>query len=136
MTKNTIKEQPQPEEKPKQKRKGNIITRTFGAVMSGSFLSREKTIRALPFIFFLTFIAICYISNGYYAEEQVRKIGKLTNELKELHSDYIVSKSNLATVSNQTFIENSVLPMGIKAFTNDPPKIILVKDSLQKHQSQ
>jgi hypothetical protein len=126
MTKNVIKEQPKEEVKPKQKSSGgNIVTRTVGSVMSGAFLSKERTIRALPFIFFLTFVALCYIANGYYAEEQIRKMNRLTNELKELHTEYIISKSELSDNSKQSEVANRVLPLGLKESLEPPVKIVI-----------
>lgn len=130
MTKNTVKEKPIEEVKPKQGKSsgGNIVTRTVGSVMSGSFLSKDSAVNALPFMFFLTLVVLLYISNGYYAEEQIRKQNKLTNELKELRSEFIISKSELATVSTQTSVRLRVLPMGIKESAINPPTIIVVDE--------
>lgn len=126
MTKNTVREKPQEEVKPKQKSSGgNIVTRTIGSVMSGSFLSRDAAVNALPFLFFLTLIALLYISNGYYAEEQIRRMNKLTNELKELRSEYIISKSELASVSKQTEVALRALPLGVKESVEPPSKIVV-----------
>lgn len=128
MTKNTVREKPQEESKPAQKSSGgNIVTRTIGSVMSGSFLSRDVAIQALPFMFFLTLVALFYIANGYYAEEQIRRQNTLTNELKELRSEFIISKSELATVSTQTSVKQRVLSMGIKESVINPPVIIVVE---------
>lgn len=126
MAKNAIKEPPKEEVKPKQKSSGgNIVTRTVGSVMSGAFLSKERTIRALPFIFFITFITLCYIANGYYAEEQIRKMNTLTNELKELHTEYIISKSDLSDNSKQSEVARRVLPLGVKESVEPPIKIVV-----------
>lgn len=128
MTKNKVKEKPIEEVKPKQAKSsgGNIVTRTVGSVMSGSFLSKDSAVNALPFIFFLTFVVLLYIANGYYAEEQIRRQSKLSNELKELRSEFIISRSELATVSTQTAVKARVLPMGIKESAINPPTIIVV----------
>jgi len=93
--------------------------------MSGAFLSKEKTIRSLPFIFFLTFIALCYIANGYYAEDQIRKLNNLTNGLKELRSEYIISKSDLMFISKQSEVARRVLPLGLKESVEPPMKIVV-----------
>jgi hypothetical protein len=124
MTKNSIKEQPKTESKPKRKSSGgNIVTRSVSSLLSGAFLSKEKTIRALPFIFFLTFVTLCYIANGFYAEEQIRKLNKLTDELKELHTEYIISKSDLMFISKQSEVAKRVEPFGIKESVEPPRKI-------------
>jgi hypothetical protein len=126
MTKNTIKEQPKEQVKPKQKSGGgNIVTRTVGNVLTGAFLSRERAIRTLPFIFFLTFITLCYIANGYYAEEQIRRLNKLTNELKELRSEFIISKANLSDISKQSEVARRSQALGIKESVEPPRKIVV-----------
>ena len=131
MTKNTVKEKPAEEVKPtssgKRSSGGNIVTRTLASVMSGSFLSRDAAIQALPFMFFLTLVALFYIANGYYAEEQIRRQNSLTNELKELRSEFIISKSELSTVNLQTSVKNRVQPMGLRESALNPPSIILVE---------
>jgi hypothetical protein len=124
MTKNTIKEQPKQTETPTPKSSGgNIVTRSVGSVLSGAFLSQERAIRAVPFIFFLTFVALCYIANGYYAEEQIRKLNKMTYELKELRSEYIVSKSDLMFISNQSEVARRAAAIDIKESVEPPVKI-------------
>lgn len=128
MSKNTVKEKKESETqtKPQQKSSGgNIVTRTIGSVMSGSFLSKEAAIKAVPFMFFLTLVALLYISNGYYAEDQIRRMNKLTNELKELRSEYIISKSELAAVSKQTEVAVRALSLGVKESVEPPSKIVV-----------
>ncbi len=132
MTKNSIKEQPKTESQPKQKSSGgNIVSRSFSSVLSGAFLSREKTIRSLPFIFFITFITLCYIANGFYAEEQIRKMNKITNELKELHSEYIISKSELSDISNRLEVVKRAQAIGLKESVAEAPRIISVHSKIQ-----
>lgn len=76
-------------------------------------------------MFFITLVALLYISNGYYAEDQIRRMNKLTNELKELRSEYIISKSELAAVSKQTEVAVRVLPLGVKESVEPPSKIVV-----------
>jgi hypothetical protein len=131
MTKNSIKEQPIAEPKTKQKSGGgNIVSKSVNQVLSGAFLSREKTISALPFIFFLTFITLCYIANGFYAEEQIRKLNKINAELKQLHSEYIISKSDLSEISKQSEVAKRVLTIGLKESV-EPPRKITVHSKVQ-----
>ncbi len=84
---NKFKEQQKVEEPKSQKPvKENKMVRSVANVVSGSFLSKETTVKKLPFIFFLSFLAVCYIAKGYYDDDQVRKLNRLTNELKELQT--------------------------------------------------
>jgi hypothetical protein len=126
---NKFKEQPKVEEPKSEKPvKENKVVRSVANVVSGSFLSQEATIAKLPFVFFLSFLAVCYIAKGYYDDDQVRKLNRLTNEIKELRTQYIVVKDSLVIKSKQTEVAKAlaVQASGIKESVV-PPKKILVK---------
>ena len=139
---NKFKEQPKSETPSPSGRVGersekeNKVVRSMVNVVSGSFLSKETTIKNLPFIFFLSFLAVCYIANGYYADDQVRKVNQLTNEIKELRTEYIVVKDSLVIKSKQTEVAKALAEKqtGIKESVVPPKKIIVqtVNPSSQK----
>jgi hypothetical protein len=127
---NKLKESiPTAEEKKQEQKpvKGNKVMRSVASVVSGSFLSKEVTLKNLPFIFFLSFMAICYIANGYYADDQVRKVNQLTNEIKELKTKYIVVKDSLVVKSKQTEVAKLLAKQqtGIKESVVPPKKIVI-----------
>jgi hypothetical protein len=127
---NKLKENAPPVEEKKQEQKpekGNKVMRSVASVVSGNFLSKEVTLKNLPFIFFLSFMAICYIANGYYADDQVRKVNQLTNEIKELKTKYIVVKDSLVVKSKQTEVANLLAKQqtGIKESVVPPKKIVI-----------
>ncbi len=105
----------------------NKVVRSVANVVSGSFLSKESTIKNLPFIFFLSFLAVCYIAKGYYDDDQVRKLNRLTNELKELQTQYIVVKDSLVIKSKQTEVAKALASQatGIKESVVPPKKILV-----------
>jgi len=133
---NKLKEKTPPvEEKAREEKpvKNNKVIRSVASVVSGSFLSKETTLKNLPFIFFLSFLAICYIANGYYADDQVRKVNRLNNEIKELRTQYIVVKDSLVVKSKQTEVAKALAKQqtGIKESVV-PPKKIIIKKTEQK----
>jgi len=103
------------------------VVRSLTNVISGSFLSSENTVRLLPFIFFLGFLAICYIANGYYAEKKVKQLNKVTNQIKELKSEYTITKSDLMFVSKQSEVAKAAAAIGIVEAKDDPPKKIITR---------
>lgn len=135
---NKFKEKPaeQPEKKkPSAKpRKQGKVMRYISSVISGSFLSSQQMIKLLPFIFFLCFLAICYIANGYYAERKVKQLNKLTNQLKELKSEYVVTKSELMFISKQSEVAKAAAEIGIVEAKDDPPKKIVIRKKLAQQQ--
>ena len=108
--------------------KENKIVRSVASVVSGNFLSQEATIKNFPFVFFLSFLAICYIANGYYADDQVRKVNSLKNDIKELRTQYIVVKDSLVIKSKQTEVAKAlaVQQTGIVESVVPPKKIVMV----------
>ncbi len=107
--------------------KENKVVRSVANVVSGSFLSKETTLKNLPYIFFLSFLAVCYIAKGYYDDDQVRKLNRLTNEKKELKTQYIVVKDSLVIKSKQTEVAKALAEKatGIKESVVPPKKIIV-----------
>ena len=133
---NKFKEESKPE-LPKVPVKGNKIVRSVASVVSGSFLSKETTLNNFPFLFFLSFLAICYIANGYYADDQVRKVNKLINEIKELRTEYIVVKDSLVIKSKQTEVAKAlaIQQTGIVESVVPPKKILVTPLNSSKQEN-
>lgn len=116
---------------PPKKRKKGVLAKVLSSVFSGTFLTSENSIRHVPFILFLAFVAILYIANGYYADDKIREVNRINNELKELRSEYISTKSDLMFVSKQSEVAKSAEPLGIKE-PIVPPMIIEVDTVITK----
>ncbi|MGZ3933089.1 MAG: FtsL-like putative cell division protein [Bacteroidia bacterium] len=100
-----------------------MLAKGLSAVFSGTFLTNEKTLKHTPFVLFLTLLAILYIANGYYADDKIREVNKTTNQLKELRSEFISTKSDLMFVSKQSEVAKAAEPLGIKEPVVPPMKI-------------
>jgi Bacteriodetes cell division protein (FtsL-like) len=87
-------------------------------------IDKASLIRFMPYIFFLTGLAVIYIANSYIAENTIRNIDRNEREIKELRSEYISGKSELMVKSKQTEVAKSVSSIGIKESTTAPRKII------------
>jgi hypothetical protein len=113
----------------------NAVTEKKGAsiksILTGQFLTREKALEVLPFIFFITFLGICYIANGYQAERLIRELYNTTAELKELRSEYITAKSDLMYISKQSQVARATAELGLKELTSPPKKIVVGEDELK-----
>jgi hypothetical protein len=110
---------------PQAARKPNKQARRFiRALNVMGLIDKAALIRFMPFIFFLTALAVIYIANSYVAENTIRNIDHIERDLKELRSEYISGKSELMVKSKQTEVAASVAPLGIKESTTAPRKII------------
>jgi hypothetical protein len=112
---------------PKKKQVHKLFARSVFDVINGNFLTNKNSLKQAPFVLFLTVVALFYIANSYYAERKIRQINKINNELKELRSEYITSKSKLMFVSKQSEVAKTAEEMGlpIKESTTPPGKIIV-----------
>ena len=79
----------------------------------------------MPFMFFLTGIAVLYIANSYVAERTIRDIDKTQKEIKEMRAEYISAKTELMVKSKQTEVAAALIPYGIKESTVAPKKIVV-----------
>lgn len=120
-------------QKPQKARKKGVLAKGLYSVFSGTFLTNESTLRHLPFILFLTLIAIFYIANGYYADDKIREVNKVSNQLKELRSEYISTKSELMFASKQSEVAKSAEALGLKEPVVPPIKIEV--DSIELYKS-
>lgn len=125
-----------PKEEPRKERKQRNskdfraakVARSF---LDGSILTWDNVTRIMPFLFFLTFIAILYIGNSYIAQRTFRKIENIKSELKELRSQHISIKSELMIMSKQSEVAKRVEAFGLHESVV-PPSIIVLKDTKNK----
>jgi hypothetical protein len=93
--------------------------------LDGSILTRDSVVRQLPFILFLTLMAILYIANRFNAEKLVRETVRSQNEVRELRSESISIASELMFISKQTEVAKLVEQNGLdlKEATIPPKQI-------------
>ena len=120
----------QEETKPQKKQRGLRIF--IREVIIGDFLSREIFFNNIPFLGYLTIIALIYISNTYYAEKTFRQIERTKSELKEIRFQYVAAKSTLMFYSKLSEVSKRVIPLGLMENPKPPYKIFYNRDSLSE----
>ena len=98
-------------------------------IFDGTVLTRDKVVRQLPFILFLTLLIILYIGNRYHAEKVIRESIVLQAELKELRAMAISTASELEFISTQSEVAKRIKEYvpGLKEAENPPLKIEVKK---------
>lgn len=99
-------------------------------VLDGSFMAKENVVEWVPFLLFLSLVGIFYISIRYYSEKNVFRMNSISNELKELRSEYITTKSELMFKSKQSEVAKAVAETGLKESVVPPKKIVVTNDEL------
>ncbi len=113
----------------KTKKKG-VMAKFLEGIFGGTFLANEKNYKHIPFMLFVACATIVYIAYGYYADDTIREVNKITNNLKELRSEFIYTKSELMFASKQSEVAKAVEQIGLKEPTTPPLKIEI--DTLKK----
>ncbi len=98
-------------------------------MIDGTLLTRKKVVKQLPFVFYLVFLSLIYISNRYHAETLRNQIDDLREVTNELRSQAIFVSSELMKLSRQTEVAEEVEKKGLQLKESvEPPKKIIVKD--------
>ncbi len=101
----------------------------FRSFIDGTFLANRVVLEQLPFILFLTFLALVYIGNRYHAEKIVRETNRLKRELKELRAEAISTSAELMYKSTKTQVLKAVREknLGLEESRVPPGKIVIGK---------
>jgi hypothetical protein len=91
----------------------------------GSIITREAFSKQLPYILFVSFLAVIYIGNRYHAEKVVRDLDKIQQEVKDLRAESITTASELMIMSRQSEVVKLVQKEGLELKESlVPPKKI------------
>ena len=125
MTGETKNTKPKEEkEEPAKKPGSSSVMRGF---IDGTLLTGKSFTGQLPFVFFLAFMAMMYISNRYNAEKLRHRISTAKNELSDLRSQSIFISGELMKLSRQTEVAEVVKKNGLSIKESEvPPKKIVV----------
>ena len=96
--------------------------------LTNGFITTDDATRALPFVLFMAFLGMIYIGNRHLAEKNIRKIDKLTKEVKELSWGYKVAKADMAFKSTLNEVAQRTDTLGIKESILPAQKIVLKED--------
>jgi hypothetical protein len=97
------------------------------------YLNYESIVKNIPFILFLSAIAIAYIYNGHYADNLVRKMSKTEKRVRELEFEYKTLKSEVIFRSKASEMIKAVEPLGLKEL-KEPPISLTDTTAINNHQ--
>jgi hypothetical protein len=98
---------------------------SFRDLLDGSILTRSIVVQQLPFILYLTFLAVIYISNRYHAERIFRKVNEIQTEVNNLRAEQITTTAKLMNMSKPSAVSQLVEErgLGLKELSR-PPKVL------------
>jgi Bacteriodetes cell division protein (FtsL-like) len=100
-------------------------------ILKARFLIEDDAIKSWRFIVFLIILAIIMIANTQRFEQKVFKIDKLTNQVKELRSEFVDRRSELMKLKMESTVSEKMAEKQIFP-TTVPPIKIKVKKTVEK----
>jgi len=98
-------------------------------LLGGKVLSKDRVLRQIPFILFVTALILFYIANQYKGEKIMRQIMSLEKEVKELRSEYSSTAFDRQQMSTQSEIIEMVNAKGLPLLeAKKPPFIIKLQE--------
>ena len=92
-------------------------------------LNYQLVVQNLPFILFLSMLAVVYIYNGHYSDKLIKEINRTAKELKELQFEFKTVKREVMFRSKQSELAKAIEPMGLKELMT--PTIVLADSTNQ-----
>jgi Tfp pilus assembly protein PilO len=101
-------------------------------ILKARFLVNEDATKNWRFIVFLIFLAIIMIANTHRFEQKVFRIADLTNEVKELRSEFVDRRSELMKLRMESTVSQKMESRNIFS-SQVPPQKIKVKKPEEKN---
>jgi hypothetical protein len=95
-------------------------------IIKGKFLVNDDALKNWRFIVFLSFLALIMISSSHSADKKVHRIAKLSNEVKELKSEYVDVRMKLMQSRMETKIIDAMEVRGLAPSEIPPQKIKII----------
>ena len=96
-------------------------------ILKARFLLDEDAIKNWRFIVFIILLAIVMIANTQSYEQKVFRIAELTNEVKELRSEFVDRRSELMKLKMESTVTEQMAVRGVVPSSVPPVKIKVKK---------
>ncbi|MAO07330.1 MAG: S-adenosyl-methyltransferase [Alteromonas sp.] len=103
------------------------MKKSFYDIVKGKFLVSDDAFKNWRFIIFLSLLAIIMIASSHQADKKVHEIARLSNEVKELKSEYVDVRMQLMQSKMETKIIKAMENRGLFPSEIPPQKVIIKK---------
>ena len=114
-----------------QANKNNTLYHSLRKFLNQSGIAKlidpANLIKNIPLFTLWSFFFLLIVANTRYAEQSMRDINALQQDLKELRWQYMTSKSVLMMKSQQTQIADDIKNQGLEELKEPPKKIMVSK---------
>ncbi|MBD3626954.1 FtsL-like putative cell division protein [Cyclobacterium sp.] len=90
-------------------------------------LGENVPVRLVPPFLYAAFLAMIYIWSNHQAENTIRKIDRMQQEVEDLRADVTTLEAEYMYASKQSEVAKKIQPLGIGEIEEPPQKIVLEK---------
>lgn len=101
---------------------------TVYSLLKARFLINDDAVKNWRFIVFVILLAILMIANTQRFEQKVFQIAELTNQVKELRSEFVDRRSELMKLKMESTVSEKMIEKQIFPSTVPPVKIKVKKE--------
>jgi len=101
-------------------------------LLKGRFLISEHAFKNWVFIIFLSVLGLIMISSAHSADRKVHKIAKISNEVKELKSVFVETRSEVMKVKMESKMVQAMADRELKQSEIPPYKIVVKQQEKEK----
>lgn len=100
-------------------------------IIRGQFLINQDALKTWKFILFLAVLAMIMISSAHRLDKKVHKIAALSEEVKQLKSQFVSGRMALMNAKMETKIIKAMEVHGLFPSEVPPVKIIIASNTIQ-----
>ena len=101
------------------------MKKNFYDIIKGRFLVSDDALKNWRFIFFLSALALIMISSSHSADGKVHEISRLSDDVKELKSEYVDVRMQIMQAKMETKIITAMEVRGLYPSETPPQKVII-----------
>ena len=99
------------------------MKKNFYNIIKGKFLVSDDAFKNWRFIIFLSALALMMIASSHQADKKVHQIARLSNQVKELKSEYVDVRMRLMQTKMESKIIAAMARRGLQPSVTPPQKI-------------
>tara|TARA_R110002124_G_scaffold87407_1_gene225124 strand:+ start:157755 stop:158072 length:318 start_codon:yes stop_codon:yes gene_type:complete len=103
------------------------MKQNFYNIIKGKFLVSDDALKNWRFIIFLSLLALVMIASSHSADKKVHQIARLSNDVKELKSEYVDVRMKLMQTKMESKIIAAMAGRGLQPSETPPQKIRISK---------
>lgn len=100
----------------------------FGKLLGGGFLTGDRALANLPFVGYLTILALIAIKCAHNIDQKVFQIEALRSEMKTLEADFMETRAQVMELGQESKVIEQAKELGLEEAEHPPKKITIPND--------